>query len=461
MPSEAQGPSTNVITIRVSDDGVPLASDAKTLTVVVREVNTAPVFAKTPDQTIILGTTLTLPITALDADLPANKLTFSLIESGSFGVPLGATIDAASGLFTWTPAYSPAMMGTNSSFTRVAVRVTDDGSPPLSDTNFFSVVVNPPASSWQYVSLTGTASASVFYIYLNSPGDLYLDDLMLVPGDTPGVGANALANGGFESALSGAWTVSPNHVNSTIVTNVQHAGKASLHVVATSGGTTRASSIFQDISPALVQNATYALSFWYLPGTNATTLTLRLSGFGINSTNDIVPVANRPPILAAIADQTVKVGQKLGFTVAAFDLDLPPQTLTYRLDPGAPTGASLDATSGLFSWTPLTAQISSGYLITARVTDNGMPSLSSTRTFTVAVERPEDLKIQIVSTAGGAFAFNLSTIPGKTYHIQYKNALSELAWIEWSAFVASGTASTVTNLLSSESPRFFQVKETD
>jgi len=147
--------------------------------------------------------------------------------------------------------------------------------------------------------------------------------------------------------------------------------------------------------------------------------------------------------------------------VPAFDLDLPPQTLTYRLDPGAPTGATLNATNGLFSWTPLMAQISSAYLVTARVTDNGTPSLSSTRTFTVVVERPEDLKIQLVNTAAGTLTFNLSTIPGKTYQIQYKNDLSEPAWIEWSAFVASGTASTVTNLLGSESQRFFRVKETE
>src|SRR5205814_5636363 len=42
-PSEAQGPSTNLITVKVTDNGVPQASDTKSFTVVVTEANSAPV----------------------------------------------------------------------------------------------------------------------------------------------------------------------------------------------------------------------------------------------------------------------------------------------------------------------------------------------------------------------------------------------------------------------------------
>src|SRR5205807_5665924 len=57
------------------------------------------------------------PSTATDHDLPANTLTFSLV-----GAPAGASIDAATGVFTWTP--SEAQGPGSYSF---QVRVTDDG----------------------------------------------------------------------------------------------------------------------------------------------------------------------------------------------------------------------------------------------------------------------------------------------------------------------------------------------
>src|SRR2546425_9670764 len=49
-PTEAQGPSTNVITVRVTDNGA--LSDSKGFTVVVDEVNSAPVLTVPANQTI-------------------------------------------------------------------------------------------------------------------------------------------------------------------------------------------------------------------------------------------------------------------------------------------------------------------------------------------------------------------------------------------------------------------------
>src|SRR5439155_7614640 len=40
-PSQAQGPSTNLITVRVTDSGAPPLSDTKSFTVVVTEANSA------------------------------------------------------------------------------------------------------------------------------------------------------------------------------------------------------------------------------------------------------------------------------------------------------------------------------------------------------------------------------------------------------------------------------------
>jgi hypothetical protein len=114
-----------------------------------------------------------------------------------------------------------------------------------------------------------------------------------------------------------------------------------------------------------------------------------LLGDAANATNlsdlfaPVVLKSNLPPSLAAIPDKVIFEMTTLSFTNSASDPDLPPQTLTFNLDPGAPTNAAIDAINGIFSWTPTEAQGPSTNLITVRVTDDGTPSLSTTQSFTV------------------------------------------------------------------------------
>jgi hypothetical protein len=126
---------------------------------------------------------------------------------------------------------------------------------------------------------------------METVGDVYLDDISLVAGNDPDVGANLLTNGDFESALIGPWIVGANHSGSSLSTVYKHGGKSSLHAVASSGGTTRASAIVQDLSTTLTSGASYTLSYWYLPNPAGGTLTLRLSGNGIKSTVNLTPAA--------------------------------------------------------------------------------------------------------------------------------------------------------------------------
>ena len=151
--------------------------------------------------------------------------------------------------------------------------------------NWAAVQTNPPPAppQWRYVSVTGNATANTLYVYLQSAGDVYLDDLKIVPGTVPEAGANSVQNGGFESAFSGPWTVSANHAGSALSTAVRHTGNAGLHLIASSGGTTRDSSVWQDCSPALTTGQPYTMSFWYLENTNGGPLTLRLSGSGLRA----------------------------------------------------------------------------------------------------------------------------------------------------------------------------------
>jgi hypothetical protein len=96
------------------------------------------------------------------------------------------------------------------------------------------------------------------------------------------------------------------------------------------------------------------------------------------------PASNQPPVLAAISNQTVIEETLLTFPLVASDPDAG-QTLTFSFATPPPPGASLDATNGVFAWTPTEAQGPGTYPLALVATDNGSPSLSVTQTFTVFV----------------------------------------------------------------------------
>jgi hypothetical protein len=114
----------------VSDNSVPPLSATNNFTVTVTEVNSAPVLPAQPNRTIVESTKMLVTNTAADSDIPTNNLSYSLQDA-----PAGASIDA-DGIISWTPNHSQAQ--TTNLFTTV---VLDDGSPPLSGTNSFLVIV--------------------------------------------------------------------------------------------------------------------------------------------------------------------------------------------------------------------------------------------------------------------------------------------------------------------------------
>ncbi|MBI5385163.1 MAG: lamin tail domain-containing protein [Verrucomicrobia bacterium] len=158
-PLESQGGATYPITVRVSDNGVPVKSDSRTFRVTVSKVNSAPVLAALADRVLHVGDTLAFDCHATDTDLPANTLTFSLGHA-----PAGAEIAPTTGAFTWTPS---ALLANTTNI--VTVAVTDDGAPPLSDEQSFSViVVTRPAVLW-VVATNGTTALSWSAV----PGAIY------------------------------------------------------------------------------------------------------------------------------------------------------------------------------------------------------------------------------------------------------------------------------------------------
>jgi len=131
-PTEAQGPSTNVIIICAMDSTPPGSSATQTFTVYVLETNSAPILAPIGDRTIHAGSTLVISNYASDSDIPANKLRFSLDP----GAMASASIDPATGHLTISTSDADA-----NTTNLITVRVTDDGSPNLSDAKSFTLVI--------------------------------------------------------------------------------------------------------------------------------------------------------------------------------------------------------------------------------------------------------------------------------------------------------------------------------
>jgi lamin tail-like protein/putative Ig domain-containing protein len=93
--------------------------------------NTAPSLDPIADKYVVLGETLSFTAHGSDADA-GQVLTYS-----ASGTPAGASIGAASGIFTWTPS-----AGQTPSVNPVTVTVTDNGSPAKSASQSFTIYVS-------------------------------------------------------------------------------------------------------------------------------------------------------------------------------------------------------------------------------------------------------------------------------------------------------------------------------
>src|SRR5205814_1573150 len=98
----------------------------------------------------------------------------------------------------------------------------------------------------------------------------------------------------------------------------------------------------------------------------------------------VVTEASSAPVVTAPTGRTVPELSTLTVTNTASDSDLPANVLTFSLV-SAPTGVNLDPSSGVLTWTPTEAQGPSTNLITVKVSDNGVPQSSDTKSFTVVV----------------------------------------------------------------------------
>jgi hypothetical protein len=152
-------------------------------------VNHPPMFTAIPVQTVASGRALQFFIAgyASDPDRPAQALTYSLAP----GDPAGASLDPATGLFTWDT--SPGQHVGAYSF---GVVVTDNGSPPMSAMTHFvvDVVDSGPAATVAKARVSvkhGLTIALRFSQPLDASTAADLADYILVPAKKSKRGAAA------------------------------------------------------------------------------------------------------------------------------------------------------------------------------------------------------------------------------------------------------------------------------
>jgi hypothetical protein len=238
------------------------------------------------------------------------------------------------------------------------------------------------------------------------------------------------------NGLNGCYTLNasnlPSGVTATFATNPITGGASALTFTASNTVTSGTS------------NVTITATCGLLSHTTPIVLTL----------NAVTP-PNTPPTLAAIANQTVNVGQTVAFTASATDTDQPPQTLTFALLAGA-TNATLNTNSGAFSFRPLATQANSTNSFTLKVSDNGTPPLSATQSFSIFVNPLSLPGISNISVAGVQFSFSVSGQSGPDYAIETSTNLTQ-----WSSvFITNSPALPFnwTDAATSSPVRFYRVK---
>ena len=408
-PTEAQGPSSNWVTVAVFDNGTPILSATQSFAVLVKEVNVAPVLPVLGQQTAIEGNLFTLNVAATDEDIPANALTYTLLFP-----PAGVSI-SSNGVVSWTPTQLQAP-ATHT----LKVKVTDYNpdavnAQQLSATNSYLVRVLPinhpprlgPVASWMVDEmrlLTSTITATD-----PDAGDVLRFSL----------GAGAPAGAAIDPA-TGVFTWTP--------TEQQGPGTYTVTVTVTDNGSQHGSADLSD--------------------SQTFTITVR--------------EVNRPPLLAKIADLVVQAGDTVSFRATATDPDWPSNTLTYSMDvysliPPVPANATLNPASGQFSWP--TSETDAGNLVffAMTVTDNGLPPLASSQFFQVEVL--PGVRVALDLTAQGKPHLIWNTLSGSRYQVQYKTDLNVSSWTDLGGIVtaAAATAEFVDVDAKTTAPRFYRV----
>ncbi len=309
------------------------------------------------DQSVDEGTLLSFTISGTDLDL--DPLTYS-----AAGLPIGASFDAATQTFSFTPAE-------DRDGTHTVTFSVDDGAASTCETITISVGEGnqPPV--------------------LAAIGDQAADEGSPLSFTVTATDADLVAG----------------------VPNTLSYSAAGLPIGATFDPATQTFSW----TPSEDQDGTYSVTFTVDDAAAADTETITIT----------IGDVNQPPVLAAIGDRAVEADDLLSFTVSATDADLVaglPNTLTYSAA-GVPLGATFDPATQTFSWIPSLAQEGT-YSVTFSV-DDAAATDSETITITVGEINETPVLGPIGNRAvdeGGLLSFTVSATDAELDPLTYSAA---------------------------------------
>ncbi|MCC6233042.1 MAG: cadherin repeat domain-containing protein, partial [Verrucomicrobiales bacterium] len=139
VTGEGLSPGTVRLTVQVLDHGVPRLGTTRAFDVRLKDLNATPILAPLANLTVNEGQPLDFVVSATDADLPPQRLTYR------FGgaPPAGATLHEETGEFHWRP--NPTQGGASYP---IEIVVTDDGTPARSSSQAFQILVRDTRSDF-------------------------------------------------------------------------------------------------------------------------------------------------------------------------------------------------------------------------------------------------------------------------------------------------------------------------
>jgi spore coat protein A len=322
--SDGTNETDSLITVTVNDAPIP-----------------APTITAIPDQTGTVGVPMTIQVDATSS--AGLTLTYSLVSA-----PLGASIDTATGLISYTPA--------SAGLATLNIEVTDG-------TNIASTTANVNVSAAPIPAPTITA----------------------IPDQTGTVGVPMTIQ--VDATSSAGLTLAYSLVSAPLGASIDTATGLISYTPISSGF------------------ATFEVGV--SDGTN-----LASSTFAV--TVNPAPINNLPSV-TAIADQSLDLGISLTLPVMATDTD--GDLLAYSLE-NPPTGALINPSTGIFSWTPVSAGT---FAINVVVSDGHG---SSTASFNAAVKLNVDSADLSTLITGGVFLPDSTSSPTSTPTITVSQPLT-------------------------------------
>jgi|GEM_PF-1689160 len=135
---------------------------------------------------------------------------------------------------------------------------------------------------------------------------------------------------------------------------------------------------------------------------------------------------NQPPVFTATTGLQVHPGDTVSLPITATDPDAG-QSLTYSITSGAPTGATINPSTGVFNWNVPAGELpGAAYTVALSVADNGSPSLSDSETLGINVVLLPCFT-DVVITNGMEMVF-WSGINGRVYDLDGSTNLVTPVW---------------------------------